>query len=150
MLSIAAITVHCHCSRSCARLQAMSRPVLRALKFFAMVPVHYCLVRPGGRLLRLSNHDAVHVLFLSSDGLPSCPAVYHDFNTLFIAMFQVAMFVNQEIWYKGGRTLRSRNWWDLVGRCQLWRWWNVAVQLSTCWMGCSQLWTQRRRVCRMR
>ena len=55
--SIAASMVRCHCSLSWARLHAVCRPMLSALRSFSMVHVHDCLGRPGGRLQWLSNPE---------------------------------------------------------------------------------------------
>jgi len=55
--SIAASTVRCYCSWSWARLHAVCRPMLSALRSFSMVRVHDCLGRPGGRLQWLGNPE---------------------------------------------------------------------------------------------
>jgi len=55
--SIAASTVHRHCSRSCDRLHVAFRPMLSALRSFSTVRVQVHLGRPGGRLQLLGRPD---------------------------------------------------------------------------------------------
>ena len=55
--SIAASTVRCHCLRSWARLHAVCRPMLTALRSVSMVRGRDCLGWPGGRLQWLGNRE---------------------------------------------------------------------------------------------
>ena len=74
---IAASTVHRYCSRSWARLHAVCRPMLSALRSFSMVRVHDCLGGPEGRLQWLGNPEitarsALEWSIRASD-LATCP-----------------------------------------------------------------------------